>query len=656
MKKVYYEDFSDFNLDEFPYDKNHTALGEYHHFMPEGYMGKFYDPINNHQWRSMDGSWLISYYNNKKYLEQNRGYYQKGYFFDLTCLLVLNDEFLKNYNLETKLIMNSTKYYSGMAILYIHSRKYIGIRLNDNKIQIYYKNQKEEILIKERNFNYESLKEYKLNINVLNNNIKVYIDDYLYLDVNQKYLEKGKVAFMSQNSCRYEYLKIEMNEEEYQEYLNVKEEKERTLKEKENKYSKLKLIKKINLHKLGSGRQIRIAKNYKTNEYFFIFMQHQKKIMRDSYAEISCITAIDQEGNIMWQIGKPSYNLDNGLISCDLPIQVCDINNDGKDEIIYARNFEINIIDALTGKLIKKHQTPYVKNDSLFKEDYPFDYLNVDAIRVADFTKKGYKSDFIIKDRYNNVFAFDYNFNLLFRYNHKNTGHFPYVYDFDNDGKDELFIGYDYVKDGKVIWSMPYNSDHTDEIIYESLEEGKDKVFLLASGNEGFNIVDIKGNIIKSIPVGHAQRISLAKYDKNKDGYQICVTSFWGANGILYTFDKDLNIISEKEFVGNGNVITPVNYDNENILILSNTSSKYGGLLDVNLDVVVKFPDDNHPTISSECFDLDNDEIDEILTWDLDYLYIYKSSHIKNKDKIIKYKKYSRNSFSNYRGEFLIKL
>ena len=39
------EDFSDFNIGEFPYDKDHSALGEYHYVIPEGYRGNFYDPI-----------------------------------------------------------------------------------------------------------------------------------------------------------------------------------------------------------------------------------------------------------------------------------------------------------------------------------------------------------------------------------------------------------------------------------------------------------------------------------------------------------------------------------------------------------------------------------------------------------------------------------
>ena len=40
------EDFSDFPIGEFPYDKNHSAMGEYHFIHYPGYYGKWYDPVS----------------------------------------------------------------------------------------------------------------------------------------------------------------------------------------------------------------------------------------------------------------------------------------------------------------------------------------------------------------------------------------------------------------------------------------------------------------------------------------------------------------------------------------------------------------------------------------------------------------------------------
>ena len=36
------EDFHDFPIGEFPYDRDHTAAGEYHYIVEEGYRGVWY--------------------------------------------------------------------------------------------------------------------------------------------------------------------------------------------------------------------------------------------------------------------------------------------------------------------------------------------------------------------------------------------------------------------------------------------------------------------------------------------------------------------------------------------------------------------------------------------------------------------------------------
>ena len=100
----------------------------------------------------------------------------------------------------------------------------------------------------------------------------------------------------------------------------------------------------------------------------------------------------------------------------------------------------------------------------------------------------------------------------------------------------------------------------------------------------------------------------------------------------------------------NGSIISPVMYDGIHTLALTHSGID-GGLLDNELDKVVLFPNDNHPDLSCEVYDIDSDGIDEILCWDLNELWIYKAKeYIKPKKK---YQKYP-DEFSNYRGEYLI--
>lgn len=644
MYVLYEEDFKDFPLDEFPYDHEHSAAGEYHTVEFEGYKGHFYDPIQLHLWRSMNGSWIISNVDGKRYLRQNRGDYTKGHYSDVYSMLVLRDYIYSSYLYEGVIRLLQTDKGAGFLFNYQTSRHYNAILFYDDKIELIYKNQDRVDVINKVEFKVDEYKYYNVRM-VVDNNFKLYVDDILVLTANIKLNKKHKAGVLSKVSALYTDLKVSFTDDEYDYHIKMIEEYQSKLNLKRKRYPKLKLIKKFSIENGGSAKQIRFGKKL-NGETFFILAQHQKLIVRDSFAQISCLTAYDFNGNMMWQIGENNNSYNTTVISCDLPFQIGDFNNDGVDEIVYSQDFKIIVRNAITGELISEHKTPLT--DDLMK-DRPYKRLNVDAIRFADFEGLGYKGDLIIKDRYENVFALDRNMNILFRYHFKNTGHFPYIYDFNNDNLDEMFVGYSMVDSkGDILFSMPIESDHTDEIIYTSLKNNDEKRLFLASGNEGFNVVNLDGSIYKHNEVGHAQRISIADYNNDLDN-EVCVTSFWGANNICYMFDSNLNMVCEKEFMTNGIIITPIAYDGENVLILGNSKE---GILDFELDSVIEFPNDGHPTLCQDAVDIDDDGISEILLWDQKQMYVYKSiEYTKNS----KYEFYDECAKSNYRGEFLIK-
>lgn len=642
------EDFSDFKLNEYPYDVNHTALGEYHHYVQAGYTGNWYDPICNHQYRAQNGNWIVTEENGIHFMEQSRGDIAKGAFASVFSVLVNKKTLFSSYTLSCDIRIFELNNYVSLGFNYQTSRDYYAVGINGNILSLYQKKDEDLIILSSKEIIFDDFKTYHLKIEV-NNVTKVYLDDKLLIEYNLGFINKTKIALVSKSMARYSNLILEMNDDEYNNHLLNQELELKRIEEKKNAYPKLKLINKIDLKDFGAGRQLRIVRY--NNQVYFVLAQHQKRFARDSFAHLASMTCFKEDGSIVWTMGEPNNTFENTLISCDLPFQIADINNDGKLEIIYARNFEVIIADFLTLEIIKSMKTPIIYGDELVKNE-PFYRLNVDAIRVADFSGKGYKSDFIIKDRYQNVWAYSYDLELLWRYHHKNTGHFPYIFDYNNDGYDEMLVGYDLVShNGDIIWSLGMNSDHTDEIICARLNLNEDKKLILASGNEGMNIVNLDGTIYKHNEVGHSQRISVAKYDENIEGLQIISTSFWGSDGLIYIFDCHGNRLGQREMETNGSVVTPINYDGEHFLSLLHAGAD-GGLMDSKLDTVVEFPNDNHPTLCCEAFDLDDDGIDEIICWDTHNMYIYKAESFKKVEK--KYIRYPNEAFSNYRGEYII--
>ena len=583
------------------------------------------------------------------FMEQNRGDNTKGAFLDTYPLLTHKCKLYCFYTIEYDYRPFEVLGYGGVAFNYLTAREYSFFGMKDNKIAIFnrFQNEFEEIASKE--YIIDSINTYHVKIEIKEKSIKVYINDKLELDGNFNLKFGRRIALISKSQARFSNLLVSMTDSDYKSHIEALKKEEERLILKQDKYSKLELIKKLDLKNFGTGRQIRIARY--NNMTYILFIQHQKRYIRDSFAHISSMTLIDINGNIIWQYGEPNNSFDNTCISADLPVQIADINNDGKLELIYSVNQEVRISDFLTNKLIKSIPTPIIYNDPNVKNE-PFYRLNVDAIRVLDFEGLGYKGDFIIKDRYQNVWGYTKTLENVWRYHNKNTGHFPYVLDINNDNKDELLIGYDLVSsEGKILWSLPFDSDHTDEIIYAKLHKDLDYKFILASGNEGMNIINKDGTIFKHNEVGHAQRVSVAKYDLNMEGLQIMSTSFWGSDSIIEIFDYKGNRLKSIENGENGNIITPVMYDGINTLAISNAGEN-GGLLDSNLDIVVKFPNDGHPSLSTEAYDIDDDGIDEILCWDQKSMWIYKASKFTKPKK--KYIKYPDSGFSNYRGEYLI--
>ncbi|MCL2814453.1 MAG: hypothetical protein FWD23_07620, partial [Oscillospiraceae bacterium] len=283
------------------------------------------------------------------------------------------------------------------------------------------------------------------------------------------------------------------------------------------------------------------------------------------------------------------------------------------------------------------------------------DRIVADSIRICNFSGKRRPSDILVKDRYNNIWAYDENFGLLW-HRYVNCGHFPYAFDINGDGRDELLAGHSlFDADGKLIWELPGMDCHVDEIVIGRFDPGNKKYQIaLASGEDGFILADQNGFIIAQDKLGHAQRVSVANYCPELPGLEICVTTFWRNTGIVAYYDCRGNKLFSFEPWANGNIITPVSWSADGkILALYSASSKFGGLYDGCGDRVVEFPNDGHPELCCDAADLFGDEREEILCWNEGMMYIYTQEDNPSKLAFGGRKRYQEYNYSNYRGEFI---
>ena len=655
------EDFQDFPIGEFPYDKDHTAMGEYQYVVANGYHGNWVDMVCNSSYNGTGPTWLITERDGRHFMESMR--IEKNRPHRMFPTLETGKHQWKDYEVSVSVRRLSQKGMAGLVFSMNHSIDTLVFYLDGkDKAAVAYRHKEEVKVLKEVSFPHGCDQEYRLKVDCDGRIAKVYVDDQELFRVEDDLVARGgKVGITADCPSRFADFKVCVSEKTKQEIdvaeLAIKEAETEEMK----KHPKMKLWKKIDLKNFGTSRQIRFGHLTGTDEWYVVLAQMQKRVSRDAYGFISCLTAIDLEGNVLWQLGEPSDKTEElGKVSADMAFQVYDIDGDGRDEVIVGWDFEIRILDGRTGTIKKSAKTPFSDDDDadligVPYQTYAFERINPDGIRICNFRGKERPADILIKDRYCRIYALDEDLNVMWKFKSPtNTGHCPLPIDIDGDGKDELLVGYKLLdSDGQMLWSYPISEDHTDEIVAGKWMPGEDEGhFACVSGTEGFFIGDFYGNIVARDMVGHAQRVSIANYCPEREGREIVVTNYWGHQGVIFLYDCYGNQIWEMENEMNGNILAPVNWDGDGTeLILTNADAKKGGLLNGRGVRAVEFPDDGHPVLCCESLDLTGDERDELVVWDYHSMYIYTQDDCP-KEQTYHPVQFPIYNASNYRGEY----
>src|SRR5688500_18177896 len=264
----------------------------------------------------------------------------------------------------------------------------------------------------------------------------------------------GKIGLMADAPTRYHLVEVKTSPGELERIRISREKFALELNKIRDSVPDMKLWKKINTEGFGVGRNLRFGDLNNDGQIDVLIGQVMNFGPQDGNSELSCMTAMTFDGEILWQTGTPDPW--KTALTSDVAFQIHDLDNDGKTEVIYCMNREIVVADGSTGKIKYKKTTPEVTDQKVIGPATPNRFGNIlgDCLYFCDLRGTGYDRDIIIKDRYERVWALDDRLNILW-YKKLNTGHYPYAYDIDNDGKDEILIGYSMLDDdGSTIWTL----------------------------------------------------------------------------------------------------------------------------------------------------------------------------------------------------------
>jgi rhamnogalacturonan endolyase len=616
-----------------------------YHFVPRQFMDGW-DIVNNRgpeEWKvfATEGKHTL------QYMGFNKNEWTNGFTYPILCY---GDILWKDYTLEITITVLDKSDLNGIIFRYRDGRHYYLFGLDkDDKITLRYRDGEKGFHkdgwheLASGNFHSELLRTYKLRVEASGTQIRCFIDDREIFNVSDNKYSGGKVGLFATSPVAFHEVKVSATSKAMEKFLAEKNDQEAELKKLRSDNPQPRLWKKISTKGFGTARAMRLGDLDCDGQTDFLLIQNMP-FFNSNYNEITCLTALDHNGNKLWQNGTPDP--DHAWLSYDVAVQIHDLDGDGKSEVIFAQGQWIKVLEGLTGKEKARYPVPSStilpeeKSWLEYKHYYRRDllpYLNVDCISFADLRGTGKPQDVIIKDRHTRLWAYTNKFELLWTAS-ANLGHFPFFHDSDKDGRDEVYIGYSkFDPAGRLIWSLDsLMGEHSDGICVGdfTLSGGPDRVFIGGS-DDGVLLLDDNGNIIKHQRVGHAQTPSVGQFRPDIPGLEFCNINFWGEPGLITIYNCSGDEVTNFELIHAGSPVQPVNWrgDGTEFIFLSPNTIE-GGLVDGWGKRVVMFPNDGHPDLAWMVHDLTGDPRDELIVWDLESIFIYtqdqpfKGSHV----------------------------
>ncbi|NQT89294.1 hypothetical protein HQ560_21175 [bacterium] len=641
MPQLLFDDFGGLPVGPLPVD--FTATGEYHYAPPPGDLGQWYDPMCTF---GPNAPWLVVEDEGRHILLHTLQETYRG-----PGVLVAGEDWT-DVALTVRLTPLRFDGAAGVCFRYRTSRSHYRLVLDGGeRLALLRVDHEEHTVLAECPLLSSRETPCDLTIGISGSHIRASVNGALLLEADDNTFPAGRIGLFANIPCMFHRVEATAAEAVVAAHVHARSTSERGLDALRDQMPKPVLHRQIDTHGFGAARQIRFGHLANRDRLDILLAQNIKLLPGcDDLATVRALTALDLDGNILWQHGEPGTALDDGLATCDAPVQIYDIDGDGHDEVLCLKNFKLLILDGRTGAV--KAQRPLPLDP---RAENHFGRVVGDAIVIANFRGLDRPRDIVVKNRYRQIWAFDDSLNLLWTHDFADTmtGHFAQPYDFDGDGRDELFIGYRLLgPDGSVRWQRPWG-DHTDEIAIGPFDPARDDVQIaLVCGEAGFNILAPDGTVLHRDFLGHAQRLTAARFREDLPGCQFYVVTYWGHGGIVSLHDCTGRKLFEFEPTSLGTVLNPVNWTGRPVeLALLSGNARHGGMIDGHGRRVVVFPDDGHPDLCCEALNLVGDGRDEIVLWDMDRLWIYTQDRPFEGGSVYAPTRYPHHNASNYRAE-----
>ena len=633
--QVVSESFEDYEPGTFT--EGYNAIRELYYPKKEIRQGGWEEISTHHSFPKHNVDWVIEKRGENKVLRQKGinchnkkswKYFIKKYILKRQILdnlffpaFVIGDCLWGDYRVKATMSIDDKDDVAGVIFRVKDSRHHYIFGLKRDSAVLLKRKHDELFKLAKRRFVYNCGKKYLLEVIVVGEHIICLINNKKIFELSDTSYSKGKVGVMTNIPMVCSNFEVYIKNNTLLQYNKKHKRHSGDSKKIEDRNPQMQLWKRIQLEYGCSGRSIRFGDLTGDGTIDLLIAHGKPLVSGNNYNMISFIYALDLNGNILWKYGEP-YK-ERKCVASDLAFQIYDIDNDGCNEVVCTSGFFLQVINGMTGEIKMRIPTP--RSVPPYNK---FPQIIGDAIAICNLSGQPCSKDILLKDRYSKIWAYNNKLELLWEYHCKKgeMGHFPFVQDINDDGRDEVLAGYSLLNsDGKELWSLNLG-DHSDAVAIINRSLDKKPIVVIAASDEGFIFADIEGRIEKRLKFGHMQTVTYAKIRDDTYGCQIATNTYWGNPGIVYILDECGDLLTSFQPSVNGSPLYPVNWMGNGIqyLLLSASPDKTGGLYDGYGRQVLSFPDDGHPVLCYYALDINKDGIDELLCWDYDNLWIYK--------------------------------
>ena len=634
-----------------PVGELNGAIQEYHYLPHRG--------VDTRPWRNpivhLD-SWAVGDEDGRSYLEQHQ-ITEERFVSNMLPLFVAGDPAWRAYTLEAKVRPLSFADRVGVVFRYHHNRHYYlcGVTGGDTA----FLSVREPIETGFREGVWRSLGEAALEYGVRDyldfkieddgRRVACSINGRELISAEDDELTAGLIGAAANVPARFTDFRVTVSSQIHREIREAIAARERELLALRQQSPRPKLWRRFETPVWGAGRNVRFGDLNGDGEIDMLFAQQIPKVRGDAFDNISALTAVTLSGEVLWQLGRPDPR--NGLLTNDTPFQIHDLDGDGSNEVILAKDFKLQVLNGKTGQVERWVWMPAAPETN---RERPYELNNGDSIAFFDLDGDGRRNEILIKDRYQSFWLFGADLSVIGQGSGQ-TGHYPFPFDFDADGKDEIVIGFSVRgEDGAPRWSRDAElHDHTDAIsagAYTGDPAARPRVYSCGS-DEGFLVFGEDGNILKHVRLGHAQTQSVGQYRPETPALEILIANFWRNTGIVTLLDPDGEILQQEELLPGSGHLQPVNWRGDGSeLAMLHGGVETGGMIDGRMRRVVVFPDDGHPDLAYQVLDVTGDARDEIILWDQEEVWIYTQDRPFEGGRLYAPRRNPRYNDSNYRS------